>query len=201
MGRANTMKIYTRTGDSGETSLLGGTRVQKNHPRLETCGTLDELNTWLGEAVGRVSSTLNDSPSKTRGVELRRRLIVLQNWLFNLGSQLAAADASVLPASLLIGSDHVGTLETWIDEEDSHLPKLTEFILPGGHPVACALHMARTVARRAERQVTKLKESESMPPELLKFMNRLSDYLFVAARTANSIAQIHEPTWQKTGPS
>ena len=178
------MKLYTRTGDAGETSLFGGTRARKDDPRVDAYGEVDELNAWLG--LARASA--NDP-------ELAMELQHLQRDLFALGAQLAdPADkiaARVTKAALV--DDDVARLERLIDKMDGEVPPLRRFILAGGAPAGAALHVARTVCRRAERRIVAL--DPPVDPVLLRYVNRLSDLLFVLARVANHRAGVPEIEW------
>ncbi len=177
------MKIYTRTGDRGETSLFGGQRVPKDHLRVEAYGTVDELNACLGWA-----RTLLPPGEVADVVE------AVQNDLFTLGADLATpeegAEVPRVPAAW------VERLEGWIDRAQERVPPLRSFVLPGGAPAAAALHLARTVCRRAERRVVALARTEPVNPELIRYLNRLSDLLFVLARQANREAGVPEPPWR-----
>ena len=178
------MKLYTRTGDAGETSLFGGTRARKDDPRVDAYGEVDELNAWLG--LARASSI---------DPELATALQQLQRDLFALGAQLAdPADkiaARVTKAALV--DDDVARLERLIDKMEDELPPLRRFILAGGAPAGAALHVARTVCRRAERRIVAL--DPPVDPVLLRYVNRLSDLLFVLARVANHRAGAPEIEW------
>jgi cob(I)alamin adenosyltransferase len=181
------MKIYTKTGDAGQTGLLAGQRVAKDHPRVEAYGTADELNATLGMA-----RALGLAPDLDAVIER------VQNELFHLGSQLAASDPAVLPIPLITGL-HVTTLEGDIDHFEQTLPPLDAFILPAGAPAAAALHMARTICRRAERRVVTL---AALPDELvsetvIRYLNRLGDFLFVAARAANAHSGVGDVAWNR----
>jgi cob(I)alamin adenosyltransferase len=179
------VKIYTKTGDAGTTALLGGTRVGKNHLRLETYGTLDELNSWMG--------LLRDyEVNKTRQKPLKD----IQDMLFTLGSHLATAPGKTirhLPAYTL---KDVEVLEQEIDQMEEGLPELKNFILPGGHIAVSQCHIARCVCRRAERLVVSLHELEPVDETILAYLNRLSDYLFVLARRMGHELGAAEVTWQ-----
>lgn len=175
------MKIYTKKGDSGETSLFGGKRISKSSVRIETYGTVDELNSHLGFA-----RTLSPTPSED--VLLRR----IQEILFILGADLATPKGG---NTKRIAEEHVLELENSIDRMEQDLPALKNFILPGGSPLGAQLHIARTVCRRAERLVTALSTSEDLGPYPLKFLNRLSDFLFVMARHVNHSAGATETPW------
>jgi len=181
-------KIYTRTGDSGETGLFAGGRVPKNHPRVAAYGAVDELNALLGQALAA-------------GAEgaLRERLELLQEDLLALGAELATPRAAGAPRHAHIPPlpvERIAAMERWIDEADEVLPPLTSFILPGGAPLGAALHVARTVCRRAERQVVELAGTTFVDADAFRYLNRLSDYLFVAARLANRDAGRAETTWR-----
>ena len=179
------MKIYTRTGDSGDTALFDGTRVPKSDPRVTAYGEVDELNAWLG----LVAAGTDDGP-------LRERLLAIQRDLFALGSRLAdpAHRIAGRVSKAAVSGEHVARLEAWIDELDLELPPLRRFILAGGTPSAAALHVARTVCRRAERAMVSLGE-EAFERELLHYVNRLSDYLFTLARAVNHRAGAQEVEW------
>jgi cob(I)alamin adenosyltransferase len=181
---ADTVKIYTRTGDTGETSLFGGTRARKSDPRVDAYGEVDELNAWLGLSC---ASSLDPA--------LTEELMHLQRDLFALGAQLAdPADkiaARVTKAAL--GDADVARLEQLIDRLELELPPLRRFILAGGAPAGAALHVARTVCRRAERRMVAL--DPPVDPILLRYVNRLSDLLFVLARAANHRAGVPEVEW------
>src|ERR1700694_3464100 len=161
------MKIYTRTGDSGETSLFGGTRIAKNDPRIEAYGTIDELNSVIGLA----RATWPSSP-------IDRQLGAIQSDLFEIGARLAAPGSERFPG---VAPHRIEELERAIDAMESELQPLTSFIIPGGSLAAAQLHVARTVCRRAERRVIAVEETA----QTVAYLNRLSDYLFVAARYAN----------------
>ncbi len=170
------MKIYTRTGDKGQTGLLGGPRVSKDAARLEVCGAVDELNSWLG--------LIRCEPLPEWIAALLEQI---QHRLFDVGTELAAV-TSASSASTAIGPQDVKAFEEAIDRCDEKLKPLTVFILPAGSPAAAMLHIARTVCRRAERRLVSLAriEPQAVSPDLLSYVNRLSDLLFVLARTANS---------------
>ncbi|PIQ25299.1 ATP:cob(I)alamin adenosyltransferase [bacterium (Candidatus Blackallbacteria) CG17_big_fil_post_rev_8_21_14_2_50_48_46] len=177
------MKIYTRTGDTGETGLWGGRRVSKHDLRIQAYGSVDECNALLGLAICEAPESL------------KPLLIDLQNQLFVLGADLASPEASEhIPR---IQAEQVSALEKAIDAAEADLPPLTQFILPGGSKAAAGLHLARTVARRAEREVVALMQAEAINPHALTWLNRLSDLLFVMARSANHLAQISDIPWQK----
>lgn len=182
------MKIYTKTGDNGETSLFGGKRVRKDNPRISAYGTVDELNAVLGIVVTEVKDE-----------ELNSVLQSLQNELFVLGSDLATpADKGnkgfVIPR---IEKGNCVRLEMLIDKFDAKLPELKNFILPGGSKGAANLHLARTVCRRAEREVVSLSKNEELNSEIEIYLNRLSDLLFVVARYQNFISGTADINWQK----
>ena len=170
------MKIYTRGGDRGETSLHGGQRVPKSDSRVATYGTIDELNATLGVARAALSQ---ESP-------LRDEIVKIQKVLHGIAAEIAtpvAAEREKLRAR--VASEHIDRLESSIDAMQAELPELTSFILPGGARAGAALHVSRTVCRRAERALVELVARDPLRSEVLRFVNRLSDWLFVAARWAN----------------
>jgi cob(I)alamin adenosyltransferase len=162
-------KIYTRTGDSGSAGLVDGSRVSKSSLRMAAIGEIDEANAAVGVAIAALG-----------GGDLADRLLQVQNELFDLGAD--AATPGDVDGALRIVPSQVARLEVEIDEMNAALDPLTSFILPGGTPAVAALHLARTVVRRAERAAVALDESEPLNPQLLAYLNRLSDHLFVAAR-------------------
>jgi cob(I)alamin adenosyltransferase len=178
------MKVYTRGGDSGETSLFGGRRVSKDSPRVEAYGEVDELNA----VVGLARCELGPSP------DLAGQLEQIQSSLFDLGSELATPERKGRVAPHVADAD-AEQLERWIDALDLELEPLASFILPGGSRAAALLHLARTVCRRAERRVIALANLEPIGAAPVKYLNRLSDYLFTAARAANRRAGVAEPKW------
>ena len=171
-------RIYTRTGDTGDTGLSDGSRVPKHDPRVEAYGTVDELNATLGLARLQAHGTMAE------------RLGVIQNELFDLGADLARPnmdrDAQAPYPVLRVVQDQVDRLEAEIDRMNAPLGALRSFILPGGSALAAHLHLARTVARRAERRATELAQGGDVNPVAVRYLNRLSDWLFVAARVANA---------------
>ncbi len=179
-------KIYTKTGDKGQTSLWGGARVPKHHIRIEAYGTVDELNSHIG--------LLRDHLQKE---EMRQNLKNIQDRLFTLGSILATdpEKAGKIETPDLQDSD-VEILEQGIDEMEQQLPALKNFILPGGHPAVSFCHVARCVCRRAERLAVALDEIEPTQPLVLRYLNRLSDYLFVLARKIGQDFDAEEIVWQ-----
>jgi cob(I)alamin adenosyltransferase len=182
------MKIYTKTGDSGETSLAAGERVAKNSPRLEVCGTLDELNAVLG--LVRAEKSLPE--------EIDLLLGQFQNDLFNAGSETATLPPAAAKCPT-IGQEHIGRIEEAIDRFEAELPALASFILPGGCRAAALLHVARTLCRRAERCLVTLDWLEPGKTNALQlvYLNRLGDLLFVLAREANRLAGITDVPWKK----
>lgn len=181
------MKVYTKTGDRGTTSLVGGTRVPKNDVRLEAYGTIDELNSWIGIIL---SLGISDEQS-------RHMLNVIQNKLFDVGSTLATEiDSKWQPRA--VNDDDTQALETEIDRLEGILPTHDRFILPGGAKTAAAANVARTVCRRAERIIVSLPDKTCpAQTETAKFVNRLSDYLFVLGRYCNFLAGEPEIFWNK----
>jgi len=175
------VKIYTRTGDAGETSLFGGTRVPKNDPRIDAYGTVDELNAFVGAARAAWTSSPIDS-----------ELASVQSDLFDIGAQLAAPNSSKFKGA---DNSRITALEQSIDAMERELAPLTSFILPGGSLAAAQLHIARTVCRRAERLVVALNDATTATTII--YLNRLSDYLFVAARFANRKNGVSDVTWSR----
>lgn len=178
------MKIYTKTGDAGQTGLLGGGRVSKDALRIEAYGTVDELNAQLGLTRTELAAVLNSASGQGLWQPLDDLLVAVQNELFDLGAQLAAPEPA-LRGLEKITDEKVEVLEKAIDSYDGQLPQLRQFILPGGTPLAAQLHVARTVCRRAERRVVSLAAEEPLAPQAIIYLNRLSDLLFVLARWAN----------------
>jgi len=181
------MKIYTKTGDSGETSLFGGGRVPKSHPRVRAYGDVDELSSALGVVRATEPRDLED-----------RLLESVQRNLFAIGGHLATPNPEKVALALAkadLSHDQVDELEATIDRATEELPPLTAFILPAGTPKAAALHLARTICRRAERSVVQLSQESPVPELFLEYLNRLSDALFVLARLANHRAGLGDTTW------
>lgn len=178
------MKIYTKTGDDGSTGLVGGGRVSKADARIEFYGTVDELNACLGLAA------------VAAGPELLAELRTVQSDLFTIGSHLATPHDSPHRGSLPpLEESIVARLEARIDSSAAQLPPLRNFILPGGGELAARLHLARTVCRRAERLVVALRSHEPVPELIVRYLNRLSDWLFTEARVANHAQQIPDVIW------
>lgn len=188
------MKIYTKTGDKGKTSLFGGGRVPKHHLRIEAYGTVDELNSYIG--------LIRDQEIKQTTKET---LITIQNDLFALGAMLATPiekskkrDGTERLTILKISNKSVTFLEQEIDNYNKELPKMTHFVLPGGHTTVSYCHIARCVCRRAERITSLLAEKTEIQPEIITYLNRLSDYLFVLARKLTYELQAVEIKWIPT---
>ncbi len=183
------MKIYTKTGDAGETGLYGGERVKKFSDRVEAYGTVDECNS----AIGLARAHLQDD-------ELNSVLAQVQNALFDVGADLATPMGSKFEKNLVrIDAQDVEGLEALIDQYQAECPEFTNFIHPGGTPSAAALHLARTIARRAEREVLRLEETEASNHEVVRYLNRLSDFLFILSRVANARAGLSEAGWHVKG--
>ena len=173
-------KIYTRTGDNGTTGLGDGSRIDKDAPRIEAIGTVDELNAVIGLLLTeKLPQIIADF------------LTQIQHTLFDLGGELAVPGTSVITAA------DVADIEEKLDELNEGLSPLKEFILPGGNPAAAICHVARTICRRAERCVFSLSKSDSVPEVSLQFLNRLSDYLFVTARVINKSANVNDVLWKQ----
>lgn len=181
------VKIYTRSGDDGQTSLFGGRRVYKNNLRVAAYGDVDELNSALGAAVAAEPK------------ELQAELLTsIQRDLFSIGGRLASPDPEKVSRALkkaVIEDERIAAIEAAIDGAESELPELRQFVLPGGTLKSALLHQARSVCRRAERSVVALSQTETVPPVILAYLNRLSDLLFVLARLANRDANLHDRTW------
>jgi cob(I)alamin adenosyltransferase len=185
------MKIYTKTGDKGTTALFGGTRVSKHHIRIDSYGTIDELNAWLG--------LIRDQEIASHSKKL---LAVIQDKLFTIGAILATDPEKALLKSgkerlniPKINASDIELLEKEMDAMSESLPPMTHFILPGGHTTVSYCHIARTVCRRAERMATQLFEKEPFEKNVLSYINRLSDYLFVLARKLSKDLKADEIKW------
>lgn len=186
-------RIYTRTGDTGDTGLFGGGRVPKSHPRVEAYGAADELNANLGLAIIAVRDTT-----------LRDRLRTLQSDLFTIGAWLATpASERTGPRSHLpdLPTGRAEEIELWIDQTEAGLEPLRSFILPGGSESAARLHVCRTVCRRAERRVVALAATDNVDPSIIVLLNRVSDFLFVAARAENAAAGGADTRWDPSSRS
>ena len=184
------MKIYTKTGDKGTTALYGGNRVSKASARVESYGNIDELNSFIGLAKSEITDE-----------KVLNQLKKIQFDLFTLGSESATPTDKLTLSNgksrltLMISETEIEELENWMDEYETQLEPLQYFILPGGGKSATALHVCRTVCRRAERSLVFLNESEEVRPELIKYLNRLSDYLFVLARYVSKLNKEKEEYW------
>lgn len=219
--------LYTRTGDTGSTSLIGGQRAPKNSPRVEAYGTVDELNALIGLLQARLATLLPEQPesghstkhpkattpnneqtsselladaARTLTEETAETLLGINNTLFNIGAALATPDGSDLPTAdtdRIYLPQSIDRLEKRIDLLDSQVPTLHSFILPGGNPTAALAHVARTVCRRAERTIlTAIDAGATVSPDILTYINRLSDYLFILARHINHTTSTPELQWQ-----
>lgn len=181
-------RIYTKTGDAGDTGLMGGGRVSKDHARVHAYGEIDETNAALGVARATAPADFSDA-----------LLAAIQRDLFTVGGRLATPEPERLREAqrdkVAIPPARIAALEAAIDAADVELPPLQAFVLPGGSPKAAALHLARAVCRRAERSVVRLSHVEDVPPEILIYLNRLSDLLFTLARLANHRAATPDVTW------
>ena len=180
------MKIYTKTGDAGKTSLIGGTRVAKNHARIEAYGTVDELNSWLGVVRDGIPNHAQHTI-----------LVEAQDRLFTIGSSLAT-DPEKEPRTKLpdLVEEDIVLLEQQMDSMNETLPEMRSFVLPGGHPVVSNCHVARTICRRAERRVIELSEDDFVAPLVQQYLNRLSDYLFVLSRLISMELKAIETPWK-----
>ena len=186
-------RVYTRQGDTGETALVGGQRVPKDGTRIEAYGTVDELNSFLGIARATVTPLAVDEP---RLAVLAAILLRVQHELFNLGSILATLPEDVHPRQPRVTDAEIAQLEAEMDLMNEDMPALRSFVLPGASRLDAELHIGRTVCRRAERIVVTLSRAESVPPETIRYLNRLSDALFVWSRWAGHISGVHETLWE-----
>ncbi|WP_123041674.1 cob(I)yrinic acid a,c-diamide adenosyltransferase [Cohnella candidum] len=184
------MNIYTRTGDEGKTSVIGGGRVAKDDVRIEAYGTIDELNSFVGQAAAWMAC-------EDAGVwgDMAERLILIQHELFDCGSDLSYASPE--PDKMKVNDEMTNRLERWIDEYEQQTPPIQRFILPGGSPPAALLHVCRTVCRRAERRVVALAAERPCPAEVRRYLNRLSDFLFTAARAANARLGVPDAEYER----
>ena len=178
------MKIYTKKGDQGKTGLIGGTRVSKDDLKIEAYGTVDELNAHLG--------LLRDSAENKNYSE---QLIEIQDRLFTAGSILAVGDSGTKMNLPSLNEGDITTLEKWIDDMDANLPEMKSFVLPGGHQIVSTCHITRTICRRAERRIVTLSKHTNIDPLLLRYFNRLSDYLFNLGRSLAMELNIEETPW------
>ncbi len=184
------MKLYTKSGDDGTTGLFSGSRVSKDHPRIESYGTIDEFNATLGlcSAACDASNVLHQ-----RLLEIFGRL---QSRMFDIGADLATPEGAKNESKIQrIGQEHVEEVENWIDEIDGNNTPLTAFVMPGGTELASRLHLARTICRRAEREMIHLSHTEPVGSSLIMYVNRVSDFLFAAARLANKNANVKDVLW------
>jgi cob(I)alamin adenosyltransferase len=186
-------RVYTRQGDQGETALAGGQRVPKDGLRIEAYGTVDELNSFVGTARATVADLAAGEP---RLAVLGAILLRVQHELFNLGSILATLPADVHSKQARVTDAEVAQLETEMDGMNEELPHLRSFVLPGGSRLNAELHICRTVCRRAERVAVALAREESIPPETVRYLNRLSDAMFVWSRWASHVADAPETLWE-----
>lgn len=184
-------KIYTKTGDKGETSLFTGKRVPKNDPYIDALGTVDECNSAIGASLAFLPKS---------AAEVRDQLTAIQHALFDLGAALATPRTSASQSKIAkTRFDHEGVelLEKWIDSWEQELPPLKTFILPGGHPAGAMLHLARSICRRAERLVVPINQETDVSDDVLMYLNRLSDYLFVISRYVNHHLNSPETLWEQ----
>jgi cob(I)alamin adenosyltransferase len=182
-------RVYTRQGDQGETGLAGGQRVPKDTPRIEAYGTVDELNSFIG--IARVTAAGESGAARLASILLR-----VQHELFNLGSILATLPEDVHPRQARVTGREVDRLEREMDEMNAELAPLRSFVLPGGSRLNAELHICRTVCRRAERACVALARVENIPPEAVRYLNRLSDALFVWSRWASQVTGAAETLWE-----
>lgn len=186
------MKIYTKTGDKGETSLFTGERILKNDTTIEALGTVDECNCAIGTAISLM-------PTNKELHSIKEQLETIQHALFDVGAAIATPRTKAVNSKLektRFGTEAIANLEKWIDQMESTLPPLKAFILPGGHSCGATLHLARSICRRAERCVLPLHLRADVSTDVMMYLNRLSDYLFVASRRINSLLKAPETQWQ-----
>ena len=181
------MKIYTKGGDTGQTSLFGGSRISKHHLRIESYGTTDELNSFIGLLRDHIDPELK---------AVHALLHSVQEIIFNIGSHLAADPTKENLWLPDIYESDINTLEEAIDLMQDQLPELKNFILPGGHPTVSYCHVCRTICRRAERNISALNETEPINPLIIAYLNRLSDYFFILSRFIGKSLAIEEIIWQ-----
>jgi len=187
------MKIYTKTGDKGKTSLFTGERVSKHDPFIEAIGSVDECNSALGAAIALMPVTKDMAP-------IREQLIIIQHALFDVGAALATPRTCASEKKLektRFDHEEVERLEHWIDEMTDQLPPLRAFILPGGHSAGAMLHLARSICRRAERRILPIYEKGDVSDNVVQYINRLSDYLFCLSRYVNFLNKLPETQWQQ----
>jgi len=189
------MKIYTRTGDKGQTSLFGGKRVLKSHVRVDAYGTVDELNSTIGVAIAELANGIHSTSSGSSKwqIAIKEELQRIQHDLLSIGASLANP-SSKSPNGL---EKRVDELEVLIDNLTKNLPEIKNFILPGGGKTGSLLHMSRTIARRAERRIVALVQKEDVDDSVIMYMNRLSDLLFTMARFVNKRQKKKETIWEK----
>ena len=179
------MRIYTRTGDDGTTGLFSGTRVPKDNLRIEAYGTVDELNSFIGKLIEHKAM-----------LEHHEFFREIQAELFTLGSHLATKDSKMLEKLPKLSKHAIKKFEDWMDAADEKVPTLKNFLLPGGHPAVADAHIARAVCRRAERRCVGLYREEEVKPEVIKYLNRLSDLLFTTARLLSYLTETEEIAWK-----
>ncbi len=191
-----TQKIYTKTGDLGQTSLIGGKRVSKAELRLNSYGTVDELNSVIGMLIAQIFASKVLSPKKTKKLAAFLQILnEVQSSLFDIGSHLACENEKLAQKMPRIDSGQVTEMEIWIDSVNTEMKPLKNFILPGGGLPASYAHLARTVARRAERVVVALAKKTHVDSDIIIYLNRLSDFLFIASRYLNFLEKIEDVIW------
>ncbi len=189
------MKLYTRTGDDGTTGLFGGERVDKDHPRVEAYGTVDEINACIGFAA---AACAEGEPGHPQMMDIFRQL---QSRLFEIGADLATPAGSAKESTIgRIAESHVVEAEAWIDQIEAGNDPMSHFVLPGGTELAGRLHLARTVCRRAERRLVNLSRSATINPSVVKYLNRIGDLLFAMARRANKDGGVADIPWKPQDP-
>lgn len=193
-------RVVTKTGDDGMTGIVGGQRLAKNHARIQAYGTVDELSAFLGVARLEVIGELGRFRDRAEGEMLERHLTYLQNELFTVAGDLATPVPSRHPMMPVVGDEHIARLDELVDAFNASLPPLRDFILAGGSRTATALHVCRTIARRAEREVITLQLAEDIGSHVSVYLNRVSDVLFTLARWANARMDVADSTWHRAMP-
>tara|TARA_B100000965_G_scaffold325142_1_gene287337 strand:- start:2311 stop:2859 length:549 start_codon:yes stop_codon:yes gene_type:complete len=182
------MKIYTKKGDTGKTSIIGQSKIDKHNIRIEAYGTIDELNSYIGLVRSYDSNNFEKYNSQ---------LQIIQNNLFKIGAVLATVKKDIVDESLLISDSDIYMIENYIDDIDPLLPELKSFILPGGSIWSAHLQVCRSICRRAERRITSLNNSCPIDLNIIKYVNRLSDYFFILSRLVNHLNKIDDVKWDK----
>ena len=192
-------KVYTKFGDKGHTSLADGTKVRKDNLRIEAYGTVDELNATLGLCMETLRDRLTLQATNKEFDFLLEFLLCIQQDLFNIGADLATPLEKRFSGMVFVSEFEISALEKAMDSMNELLPPLKDFVLPSGSMCCAVFHLARTVCRRAERRVVALSELEEINPEVIRFLNRLSDFFFVSSRYVQDVLKVPEVIWKKSG--